>query len=92
VTTFVDEEAGEDGWSQWIQPIMSGYKLACCDCGLVHVTEFRALKVIGEDGNEFISKDLPTNRYRVEFRVRRDNRSTGQIRRHMKRRAKQDHA
>lgn len=32
---------GEDGWSEWIQPVEHGYKMACCDCGLVHVLEFR---------------------------------------------------
>lgn len=25
----------------WIQPIRRGYKMACCDCGLVHVLNFR---------------------------------------------------
>lgn len=29
-------EAGE-----WVQPIRKGYKMACCDCGLVHVLDFR---------------------------------------------------
>ena len=26
---------------EWIQPIMSGWKMSCCDCGLVHKIEFR---------------------------------------------------
>lgn len=56
------------GWSGWIHPIMEGYKLSCCDCGLVHEMEFR------------VTGDYD----RVEFRVRRDNRSTGQVRRHKK--------
>ena len=65
----IKEEAAihQDGWSGWIYPIMEGYKFCCCDCGLVHEMEFR------------VSSDYD----RVEFRVRRDNRSTGQIRRHM---------
>jgi hypothetical protein len=29
-------EAGE-----WVQPIRKGYKMACCDCGLVHSLDFR---------------------------------------------------
>ncbi len=49
---------------QWIQPIKKGYKLACCDCGLVHRVDFRIY------------------RGRVQFRVFRENRSTGQVRRH----------
>lgn len=60
---FLDEE----GWSRWVQPIVKGYKMACCDCGLVHTMEFR----VNEDGW-------------AQFRVRRNNRATGQVRRHMK--------
>lgn len=26
---------------EWIQPTRYGYKLACCDCGLVHIVNFR---------------------------------------------------
>ena len=36
---------GEDGWSRWVQPVEEGYKMACCDCGLVHTMDFRV-----EDG------------------------------------------
>ena len=25
----------------WVEPIRRGYKLACCDCGLVHRIDFR---------------------------------------------------
>jgi hypothetical protein len=53
-----------NGWSEWEQPVMKGYKMACCDCGLVHVLNF---KVSGRT---------------VQFRARRDNRATGQVRRH----------
>jgi hypothetical protein len=56
----------KDGWSRWVYPVMDGYKLACCDCGLVHDMQFRV-----------------TDEYdRVEFRVRRNNRSTAAVRRH----------
>lgn len=37
---FRPERAGEDGWSEWIHP-MPGYRMACCDCNLVHDLEFR---------------------------------------------------
>ena len=63
---FLVEQAGDDGWSRWVTPLMEGYKLCCCDCGLVHTMDFRVT-----DGE-------------VEFRVRRNNRSTAQVRRHMK--------
>ena len=26
---------------EWVQPKRRGYKLACCDCGLVHTMNFR---------------------------------------------------
>ena len=63
-----EEAIHPDGWSRWVYPVMEGYKMTCCDCGLVHEMEFRV-----------------TDEYnRVEFRVRRDNRATGQVRRHKK--------
>lgn len=39
-------EAGKSGWSRWVTPMMSGYRMSCCDCGLVHVWQFR---VCGRD-------------------------------------------
>lgn len=48
---------------EWVQPVPKGYKMQCCDCGLVHRLDFRI-----HEG-------------RVQFRVFRDNRATGQIRR-----------
>lgn len=29
---------------QWVQPVKCGYKLACCDCGLVHRLDFRVYR------------------------------------------------
>lgn len=29
---------------EWVQPIRKGYKMACCDCGLVHTVNFRIHK------------------------------------------------
>jgi hypothetical protein len=26
---------------QWIQPVRRGYRMACCDCCLVHTLDFR---------------------------------------------------
>lgn len=37
------EYAGEDGWSRWVQPITKGYRMQCCDCGLVHLVDFRVV-------------------------------------------------
>lgn len=30
--------------SEWVQPIRHGYKMMCCDCGLVHTMNFRIVK------------------------------------------------
>jgi len=48
---------------EWVAPVRRGFKLACCDCGLVHVMDFRV-----HEGQ-------------FQYRVYRDNRATGQIRR-----------
>lgn len=50
---------------EWVYPVMTGYKLACCDCGSVHRIDFE----ISEDGSG------------VRFRATRDNRSTAALRR-----------
>ena len=36
----------EDGYSEWVQPVTRGYRMQCCDCGLVHTLDFRI-----DDGN-----------------------------------------
>lgn len=33
-----------DGWSQWLKPKMRGYRIACCDCALVHEFRFMIYK------------------------------------------------
>lgn len=60
---YDEPKAGE-----WVQPVKRGYKLACCDCGLVHKVDF---------------EHVPWARGRkILFRVFRDNRATALIRRH----------
>ena len=53
---------------EWVQPARKGYKFRCCDCGLVHNLDFRIV------GNK---------RKFIQFRAFRNERSTGQVRRHM---------
>lgn len=36
---FMDVASGE-----WVQPTKHGYKWKCCDCGLVHIMDFRVVK------------------------------------------------
>jgi len=26
---------------EWVKPVMKGYKMMCCDCGLIHRLDFR---------------------------------------------------
>lgn len=33
----------QDG--EWVTPIMRGYRLECCDCGLVHRVNFKGTGV-----------------------------------------------
>jgi len=28
----------------WVKPLMRGYRMMCCDCGLVHVLNFRVIR------------------------------------------------
>lgn len=81
---FKQEIATDGEWTDWITPIMTGYKMACCDCGLVHNIDFQATKVIEKfpDGT-WDHEPLDIDDYRIQLRVSRNNRSTGQIRRHM---------
>lgn len=53
---------------EWVQPTRNGYKLACCDCGLVHRLDFHVVKYGG-------------NRTKVKFRAFRDQRATAAMRR-----------
>jgi hypothetical protein len=55
---------------EWVTPAKKGYKLACCDCGLVHRMDFKHV----EQGKSWA----------VMFRAFRDNRATAAIRRSMK--------
>lgn len=80
-----EHETTEDGWSRWVPPLMDGYRMACCDCGLVHDMQFQAVRVDERDPDgTWYGEDLDVDEYRVLFRARRNPRSTGQVRRHMK--------
>jgi hypothetical protein len=53
---------------EWVQPVRRGYKMACCDCGLVHKMNFRLIKY--KSGISFI-----------QFQAFRDERATAAKRR-----------
>lgn len=74
-----------DGYCDWVQPTMEKpYKMACCDCGLVHDVEFQIYKARRLGVWWTLMKKLSSKSHRVLFRVRRNNRATGQMRRHKK--------
>lgn len=58
--------------NEQITPVMDDYRLACCDCGLVHEMDFRALEVTEEfaDGS-WTYEALDPAKYRLMFRARR---------------------
>lgn len=68
---FAPERENEDGWSDWIHPL-PGYRMACCDCGLVHNFEFRI------DARGQINFRASRNS-RSTGQVRRGMRSRGEI-------------
>ena len=65
-------------YTRWIKPVMTGYHMMCCDCGLVHTINFRAVKIIKryKDPLKFAYIILPKKDYHVEMRVSRNNKLT----------------
>ena len=53
--------------NEWVTPKMQGYRMSCCDCGLVHELDFK-VKRWGRG-------------FKVVFRARRNARATAGIRR-----------
>lgn len=83
---FKKIKAQDDGWSEWELPVMEGYRIGCCDCGLVHDMDFKIVWVIEDDNgnNTILDHRIVGATQRVMIRARRNNRSTAQIRRHDK--------
>lgn len=65
------EEA--NGWTRWLTPRMTGYRLSCCDCGLCHDVQFRVLARGG--------KYLDRRTVQVKIRLHRNTRATAALRR-----------
>lgn len=60
-----------NGWSEWIHPVCKpSYRMACCDCGLIHDMQFKVVKYRGQS--------------RIIFRASRNNRATSAMRRKFK--------
>lgn len=66
-----------------VAPQMKGYKMACCDCGLVHRLDFEVRRVIAQKSKGVFTAVKPRNAkdLRVILRAYRDNRATAAKRR-----------
>lgn len=77
--------ARDGDWTFWISPTpKQPYRMACCDCGLVHNIEFRAVKVSRNNSNGtfvFVDEKINPRKVRVQFRVSRNKRATAAMRR-----------
>ena len=77
---FEQEKTKNGVWSDWIFPVMNNYHMSCCDCGLVHTINFRALKFSRKKKKGTVYTILPKGEYRIEFKVRRNEKYTKQER------------
>lgn len=71
---FKQMVGGRGGWCEWILPHpKKNYLMKCCDCGLVHEVQFRAVAEHHQKRNTFQITVLPWP-IRVKFRARRQRR------------------
>lgn len=63
--------AGRGGWSEWVEPVMHGYLMQCCDCGLIHEMQFKVFEQAtpADERGEWKAKLVKNGR--VSFRARR---------------------
>ncbi len=77
----------ENGWTNWVVPKMKDYKMACCDCGLVHNLDFKIGKIVDrgkifKNGTQNIQiEDVNDPDLTVILRAKRNERASGQVRR-----------
>lgn len=72
----------EDGWSDVLFPEMNGYRMACCDCGLIHDFKFYIYETTRETDSGFrIIDKIKKKTYKVAFQARRNMRATAAHRR-----------
>lgn len=73
--------ANDDGWCDWVSPTPKRpYRMACCDCGLVHDLEFEAIQVREKRGGWWEKIADIAFPYRVRLRARRNDRETAKLR------------
>jgi hypothetical protein len=76
----VKGDNGRKQWSDWITPVMRGYLMACCDCGLVHEIDFKTVEVTKKRKKDWLYRVLPRTKFRVALKARRAERHTAQHR------------
>ncbi len=52
---------------EWVQPIRKGYRMKCCDCGLVHRLDFKLVS-------------YGDNKHKIRFRAFREEKRSKQLR------------
>jgi len=68
-----------------IIPRMKDYRMACCDCGLVHIINFSVKAARNTSKGRFTLKPVRSKRrLQVVMIVHRDNRATAAMRRQKK--------
>lgn len=85
----VIEKEKNGGWSDWLAPVLKRYRMACCDCGLVHDIDFRVVRVTKRKKRGFfeferVPTGLAKGKFRVMMRTKRNKRSTAAMRRNRK--------
>lgn len=72
-------------WSDWQSPSPRNvYKMACCDCGLVHDMEFKVVRVDkgqNPESGTWSGTDLDRLKHRVVLRAKRNEPATAAMRR-----------
>jgi len=52
------EEFEQVNDGEWVQPTRKGYQMKCCDCGLIHILDFRLIK-------------YGDSKHKIQFRAKR---------------------
>ncbi len=65
----------------WIGDAHLQHRMICCDCGLSHDFEFIIVEVIRKRTGATKMIRIAPKKYAIQFKVRRNDRSTSQIRR-----------
>ena len=65
---------------EWVNPVLKDYKMACCDCGLVHSIDFGLFQDLGDK----VKRAKIPKKHLIAFRVRRDSEETRKMRKYYK--------